>query len=79
MFTLNSRACIRSHSQRFCRSQALSFISCMPVTSCTTLLWLALCWANRLWSSSARFFMNSHTYATYSALPPMKIKNTSGL
>ena len=61
MFTLNSRACMRSHSHRFCCSQALSFISCMPFTSCTTVLWLALCWANRLWSSSARFFMKSQT------------------
>ena len=75
IFTLNSFACIRSHSQRFCCSQALSFISCMPFTSCTTVLWLALCWAKRLWSSSARFFMNNQTYATYRALPHMKMRN----
>ena len=36
--TLNKRACMRSHSQRFCFSQAFSLISCMPVTSCTMLL-----------------------------------------
>ena len=39
--TWNSRAWMRSHSQRFCFSQLLSLISCMPLMSCTMLLWLA--------------------------------------
>ena len=42
---LNSFTWIRSHYQRFCFSQLLSLISCMPVISCMILLCSPADWA----------------------------------
>ncbi|MNX99478.1 hypothetical protein D3C86_1319260 [compost metagenome] len=61
MLNLNKPAWIRSHSQRFCCSQLFSLISCMPLMSCTILLWFSEEMSNRLKSSSRRFLRKKIT------------------
>ena len=69
-------AWILSHSQRFFSSHPHNFISCMPITSCITLLWFDALWAKTFLSNMARLFMNISTHVRYNIVPPINIRNT---
>ena len=70
---LNNLTWMCSHSQRFWRSQLLSFISCMPCTSWIILLCSPADWLKRLMSSSRRNFIKKRIHSTYRALPARKM------